>query len=158
VFCKEIEKLKIPDWVKPTPFLTVDGIVRIFNPEFRGIVLIKRKYPPVGFALPGGFVDYGESVEEALKREMKEELNLDVEIVTLLNIYSNPNRDKRLHTASAVFVCNAFEMPKAGDDAKEAIVVKLEEIEWEKLVFDHSKILRDYLTIPLSRGVEIISS
>ncbi|NPA11434.1 MAG: NUDIX hydrolase [Epsilonproteobacteria bacterium] len=142
-----MENLNIPHWIKPTPFLTVDGIVRIFTPEFRGIVLIKRKNPPLGFALPGGFVDYGETVEDALLREMKEELNLDVEIVSLQGIYSDPKRDNRLHTASAVFVCNAYKMPKAGDDAKEAIVIKLEDIEWDKLVFDHSKILKDYLTI-----------
>jgi len=135
----------IPEWVKPTPFLTVDGIVRIFAPEFKGIVLIKRKYPPLGYALPGGFVDYGESVEDALIREMKEELNLDIEIVKLLGVYSDPNRDERVHTASCVFICNAYKMPKAGDDAKEAFVIKLEDIEFKKLAFDHAKILKDYL-------------
>ena len=143
--CEEFEKLNIPKWVKLTPFLTVDGIIRIFNPEFKGIVLIKRKNPPLGYALPGGFVDYGESVEDALIREMKEEVNLDVEIVKLLGIYSNPNRDKRLHTVSSVFVCNAYKEPIAGDDAKEAFIFKLEEIPFEKLVFDHADILRDYL-------------
>ena len=137
--------MKIPDWVKPTPFLTVDGIIKIFNPNFNGIVLIKRKNPPLGFALPGGFVDYGESVEDALIREMKEETNLDVKIEKLLGIYSNPNRDPRLHTASAVFICHANTLPKAGDDAKEAFVFKLEEIPWDKLVFDHKKILEDFL-------------
>ncbi len=136
---------KIPEWVKPTPFLTVDGIIKIFNPNFSGIVLIKRKNPPFGFALPGGFVDYGESVEEALIREMKEETNLNVKIQRLLGIYSNPTRDPRLHTASAVFVCKANELPKAGDDAKETFVVKLEEIPWNELVFDHAKILEDFL-------------
>ena len=144
-FCKEAKKLNIPEWVRPTPFLTVDGIIKIFNPTFKGIVLIKRKNPPLGFALPGGFVDYGERVEEALKREMKEETNLDVKIQKLQGIYSDPNRDPRLHTTSAVFVCEAYEMPKAGDDAKEAIVIKLEEIPWDKLVFDHRKILEDFL-------------
>lgn len=145
--CKEFEKLNIPNWVKPTPFLTVDGIIKIFNPHFSGIVLIKRKNPPFGFALPGGFVDYKEKVEEALIREMKEETNLDVEIKKLLGIYSDPNRDPRLHTASAVFICHANALPKAGDDAKEAIVVKLEEIPWDKLVFDHKKILEDFLSL-----------
>jgi 8-oxo-dGTP diphosphatase len=145
--CEEFEKLNIPHWVKPTPFLTVDGIVKIFAPEFKGIVLIKRKNPPLGFALPGGFVDYGESVEDALKREMKEEINLDIKIEKLLGIYSNPNRDPRIHTASCVFVCSANSMPKAGDDAKEAFVFKLEEIPFEKLVFDHSKILKDFISM-----------
>jgi len=143
--CEETKKLNIPEWVRPTPFLTVDGIIKIFNPKFSGIVLVKRKNPPFGFALPGGFVDYGERVEEALKREMKEETNLDVKIIKLQGIYSDPNRDPRLHTSSAVFVCEANELPKAGDDAKEAFVFKLEEIPWDKLVFDHKKILEDFI-------------
>ena len=143
--CKEAKKLNIPEWVSPTPFLTVDGIIKIFNPTFSGIVLIKRKNPPFGYALPGGFVDYGERVEEALIREMKEETNLDVKITKLQGIYSNPNRDPRLHTASAVFVCEANALPKAGDDAKETIVFKLEEIPWDELVFDHKEILEDFV-------------
>jgi 8-oxo-dGTP diphosphatase len=132
-------------WPPETPYLTVDGIVKIFSPEFKGIVLIKRKNPPLGFALPGGFVDRGESVENALKREMKEEINLDVKVERLLGVYSNPKRDSRLHTVSCVFVCSANEMPKAGDDAKEAFTVKVEEIPWDKLAFDHAEILRDFL-------------
>ena len=146
-FCKEVEKLNIPEWVRPTPFLTVDGIIKIFNPSFSGIVLIKRKNPPFGFALPGGFVDYGEKVEVALKREMKEETRLDIEIEKLLGIYSNPNRDPRLHTASAVFICKAHSLPQAEDDAKEAIVFKLEEIPWNEIVFDHKEILEDFLNL-----------
>jgi len=128
-----------------TPYLSVDGIIKIFNPNFLGIVLIKRKNSPFGFALPGGFVDIGEKVEDALIREMKEETNLDVKIQRLLGVYSDPNRDLRFHTVSCVFVCNAFSLPKAGDDAKEAFVVKLEEIPWDKLVFDHATILKDFL-------------
>ena len=144
-FCEEAKKLGIPEWVRPTPFLTVDGIIKIFNPDFEGIVLIKRKNPPLGYALPGGFVDYGEKVEEALIREMKEETNLDVEIEKILGVYSDPNRDPRLHTASITFVCHAFWYPKAGDDAKETLVVKLEDIPWKELVFDHRKILEDFI-------------
>jgi 8-oxo-dGTP diphosphatase len=132
-------------WSPLTPYLTVDGIVKVFNPEFSGIVLIKRKNPPLGFALPGGFVDRGETVENALKREMKEEIGVDVTIEKLLGVYSDPKRDTRLHSVSCVFVCRAESWPKAGDDAKEAFVVKLEDIPWDELVFDHSKILRDYL-------------
>ncbi len=143
--CEEAKKLNIPEWVRPTPFLTVDGIIKIFNPNFSGIVLIKRKNPPFGFALPGGFVDYGERVEEALIREMKEETNLNVNIEKLQGIYSDPNRDPRLHTSSAVFVCHANTLPKAGDDAKEAFVFKLEEIPWDELVFDHKQILEDFI-------------
>jgi 8-oxo-dGTP diphosphatase len=144
-FCKEAEKLNIPNWVRPTPFLTVDGIIKIFNPDFQGIVLIKRKNPPLGYALPGGFVDYGEKVQDALIREMKEETNLNVKIEKLLGVYSDPNRDPRMHTASCVFVCSADNLPKAGDDAKETFVFKLEEIPWEEIVFDHKKILEDFL-------------
>jgi len=144
--CDEAKKLNIPDWVRPTPFLTVDGIIKIFNPaDFKGIVLIKRKNPPLGYALPGGFVDYGEKVEEALIREMKEETNLDVMIEKILGVYSDPNRDPRMHTASIVFVCHAYDYPKAGDDAKETFVVKLEDIPWDELVFDHKKILEDFI-------------
>ncbi len=132
-------------WPPETPYLTVDGIVKIFAPEFQGVVLIKRKNPPFGFALPGGFVDRGESVEEALKREMKEEINLDVKIEKLLGVYSDPKRDPRLHTASCVFIGSASDLPKAGDDAKDAFVVKLEDIPWNELVFDHAEILRDFL-------------
>ena len=132
-------------WPPKTPYLTIDGIVKIFNPEFEGIVLIKRKNPPLGYALPGGFVDVGEKVEAALIREMKEEIGLDVKIDKLFGVYSDPKRDPRLHTASCVFVCSAYDLPKAGDDAKEAFVVKLEEIPWNKLVFDHAEILRNFL-------------
>ncbi|GAB6045125.1 NUDIX hydrolase [Caminibacter profundus] len=143
--CEEAKKLKIPEWIRPTPFLTVDGIIKIFNPTFSGIVLIKRKNPPFGYALPGGFVDYGESAEEALIREMKEETNLDIKIEKLLGVYSNPNRDPRVHTASCVFICKASKLPRAGDDAKEVMLIKLEDIPWNKLVFDHRKILEDFL-------------
>jgi len=132
-------------WPPKTPYLTVDGIIKIFNPEFNGIVLIKRKNPPLGYALPGGFVDMGESVEESLAREMKEETNLKINIEKLLGVYSDPKRDPRLHTVSCVFVCNAYELPKAGDDAQDAFVFKVEDIPWDKLVFDHSKILHDFL-------------
>lgn len=129
-----------------TPFLTVDGIIELYrNGEFQGIVLIERLNAPLGLAIPGGFVDVGESVEEALVREMKEETDLDVEIVSLLNVYSDPVRDPRFHTASVVYICKAEGRPRGLDDAKEAIVYKRDEIPFEKLVFDHAKILKEYL-------------
>jgi 8-oxo-dGTP diphosphatase len=130
-----------------TPFLSTDGIIKLYdeNDFFKGIVLIERLNEPHGLALPGGFVDIGESVEDALVREMKEETSLDVKILALQNIYSNPNRDPRFHTASAVYVCEAFGKPKAQDDAKEVFVYKLNEIPLEKLVFDHRVIVEDFL-------------
>ncbi len=130
-----------------TPFLAVDGIIKVFDNKenFLGIVLIERKNPPYGVALPGGFVEVGEKVEEALVREMKEETSLDVEIIRLFNIYSDPKRDPRFHTVSCTFVCKAYGSPKGGDDAKEAKIYKLEDIPFEKLSFDHPKILRDFL-------------
>ena len=132
-----------------TPYLTTDGIVEIYNSsqKLQGIVLIQRKYSPLGLALPGGFVDIGESVEEAVIREMKEEISLDVTIQSLLGVYSNPKRDKRFHTASVVYICKAYGTPLGADDAKEAKVVILEDLQKElkKLVFDHGNIVSDYL-------------
>jgi len=134
-------------WTPKTPYLTADGVVEIYdnNETFIGIVLIQRKNKPLGLALPGGFVDIGEKVETAVVREMKEEISLDVEISKLLGIYSDPARDPRFHTASAVYVCKAHGKPLGADDAKEASVYKLDDIPLDKLVFDHKLILQDYL-------------
>lgn len=129
-----------------TPYLTTDGIIELYEEDrFKGIVLIERMNEPRGLALPGGFVDVGESVEDALIREMKEETHLDVEITNLLGVYSNPNRDPRFHTASVVFVVKAQGEPRGGDDAKEAKLYALDEIPMDLLVFDHRDILKDYL-------------
>ncbi len=129
-----------------TPHLSVDGIIELYEEGvFQGIVLIERLNAPLGLAIPGGFVDIGESVEDAVVREMKEETDLDVTIVKLLNVYSDPKRDPRFHTASVVYICKAEGIPKGLDDAKEAIVYKKDEIPFDKLVFDHAQILKDYL-------------
>lgn len=131
-----------------TPFVAVDGIVEIYNDDglFEGIVLIERLNTPKGLALPGGFVDIGESVESAVVREMKEELSLDVTIESLHGVYSDPARDSRFHCVSIVYVCIAHGTPLGADDAKEAFIYRLDAIPYEKLVFDHAQIIRDYST------------
>ncbi len=130
-----------------TPFVAVDGIIELYDEShnFKGIVFISRKNPPLGIALPGGFVDIGESCESALVREMKEETSLDVEIKSLLGVYSDPSRDPRFHTVSPVYVCKAVGIPKAEDDAKEVFVYKPKDIPLAELVFDHAKIIEDYI-------------
>jgi len=109
------------------------------------IVLIKRKNPPHGWALPGGFVDYGESYETAATREAKEETGLVVKNLQQFRTYSDPNRDPRQHTASTVFIAQATTQPTAGDDAAEAKLFTKENL--PELVFDHSKIIADYFSL-----------
>ena len=121
------------------PFPTVDIIIEIGD----GIVLIKRKNPPFGWALPGGFVDYGESLEMAAVREAKEETSLDVHLISQLGAYSDPERDPRQHTITVVFIARAEGRPEAADDAVEIGVFNHDNLP-EELAFDHGKILRDY--------------
>lgn len=130
-----------------TPFVAVDGIIQLYDyhDNFQGIIFIERKNPPFGIALPGGFVDIGESCEDALVREMQEEVTLDVEIESLLGAYSDPARDERFHTVSAVYICKAIGTPKAADDAKEVFIYQIEDIPLDMLVFDHAQILKDFL-------------
>ena len=126
------------------PVPTVDIIIEVKREDGReGIVLIKRKNPPYGWALPGGFVDYGESLEEAAVREAKEETYLDVRLVRQLHTYSDPKRDPRQHTISTVYIAKASGRPKAMDDAQEIRVVTEDEIDFS-LAFDHEQILKDY--------------
>ncbi|MCX6709707.1 MAG: NUDIX hydrolase [Candidatus Woesearchaeota archaeon] len=113
------------------------------------MVLVERKYQPFGWALPGGFIEYGETAEDAAVREAFEETGLEVEIERLLGVYSDPKRDCRKHVLSVCYVAHSFGEPKAGDDAKGIAVVNEKELEnfiREKcLAFDHEKILMDYL-------------
>lgn len=130
-----------------TPHIAADGIIKIFDDKenFKGIILITRKNPPLGLALPGGFVDIGERVEDALKREMKEEVSLDVTILKLLGVYSDPKRDERFHCVSCSYICKAYGKPIAADDAKTAKIYSLSEIPFDKLVFDHKQIIKDFI-------------
>ncbi len=129
-----------------TPYLAVDGILRLWEGErFKGIVLIERLYAPEGLALPGGFVEVGETVESAVLREIKEETGLDARINRLFGVYSDPKRDPRFHVVSVVFVCDAEGEPRAGDDAKRVRVYRLEDLPLDLLVFDHKSILLDYM-------------
>lgn len=121
------------------PFPTIDIIIEIDE----GIVLIQRKNPPHGWALPGGFVDYGESLETAAIREAKEETGLDVKLVSQLGAYSDPLRDPRHHTISVVFIARAEGLPLAADDAMDVGIFKRESLP-DDLAFDHGRILRDY--------------
>jgi ADP-ribose pyrophosphatase YjhB (NUDIX family) len=123
------------------PFITVDIIIEIS----RGIILIKRKNPPHGWAIPGGFVDCGESLEDCARREAKEETGLDIKLRRQFHTYSNPARDPRHHTVSTIFIATAAGIPKAGDDAKEAVVFNRESLP-EDIAFDHRKILEDYFS------------
>lgn len=128
-----------------TPLLAADTIIELVDENNQlGIVLIERKNPPYGWAIPGGFVDVGETLEHAAIREAKEEVCLDVELVCLLGLYSDPARDKRGHTATAVYIATASGMPQAADDAKNVKVFSLAAFP-ENLAFDHDEVLQDYL-------------
>src|SRR4051812_836038 len=123
-----------------TPHATTDVIIETPG----GIVLVRRRNPPPGWALPGGFVDYGESVPAAARREAKEETGLDVELLELLGVYSDPKRDPRgLSTISTVFIGRADGVPMGGDDAAEAKVFPLDALPRD-IAFDHPLIIADY--------------
>jgi 8-oxo-dGTP diphosphatase len=125
------------------PAPTVDIIIELVRRPNRPIVLIERLNPPLGWALPGGFVDYGESVEAAARREAKEEIGLDVELIEQFQVYSDPSRDTRFHTIAIVFLATAIGEPQAGDDAKNVGIFEPWQIP-APLCFDHERILRDY--------------
>jgi 8-oxo-dGTP diphosphatase len=126
-----------------TPPVAADVIIELVDRPDRPVVLIERRNPPPGHALPGGFVDLGETVEAAARREAREETGLDVELKSLLGVYSDPGRDPRGHTISVVFVGEAHGEPRAGDDAARILVVAPDSP--PPLAFDHARILQDYL-------------
>ncbi len=122
-----------------SPALTVDVIIRYKG----GVILIRRRNPPFGWALPGGFVDYGERVEDAARREMREETSLELEDLKLFGVYSDPKRDPRGHTVSIVFTAKGKGEATSGDDAKELRIFNKDNLP-EDIAFDHKEILRDY--------------
>jgi len=125
----------------PTP--TVDIIIEIPG---QGLVLIQRARPPLGWALPGGFVDYGESLENAALREAREETGLQVSLLGQFHTYSDPKRDPRQHNISTVFVAWADDIPQAGDDARSLKIFPPADLPRD-LAFDHGQILKDYLQV-----------
>ena len=130
-----------------TPALTVDIIIEMHNQPNRPIVLIERKYPPHGWALPGGFVDVGETVSNAALREALEETCLEVTLDVLLGCYSDPARDDRGHTVSLVYIAHANGVPCAADDAANVVLLNpCDEADLARvaLAFDHDRILADY--------------
>ncbi|MBW2148420.1 MAG: NUDIX hydrolase [Deltaproteobacteria bacterium] len=133
----------IPVYKNPTP--AVDIIIQCDAGDEKGIVLIERLNPPYGWALPGGFVEYGESAEAAAIREAREETSLQVELIRQLGAYSDPDRDPRFHTISIVFIGRARGAPRAADDAGSVRLVSKDTLP-TTLAFDHAKILNDYFT------------
>jgi 8-oxo-dGTP diphosphatase len=132
------------------PKPTVDLLIELVDRPGE-LVFIERANEPKGMALPGGFVDEGEWVADAAVREAKEETGLDVELVELFHVYSDPARDKRMHTVSTVFIAQARGMPVGGDDAESAIASAPDQLP-QQLVFDHARIVADYIAYK-QRGV-----
>ena len=126
-----------------TPQLAADTIIQLADDLEGRIVLIKRKNPPHGWALPGGFVDVGETLAQAAVREALEETSTRVTLTALLGCYSNPQRDQRGHTVSAVYIGTTHDTPVAADDAAELALFSLDELP-QPLCFDHGVILEDY--------------
>jgi len=125
------------------PAPTVDIVIEMIDRPHRPIVLIERRNPPYGWAIPGGFIDYNESAEAAAQREAQEETGLLIELVEQFHVYSDPGRDPRQHTLSVVFLATATGEPHAADDAKDIGVFEFWRVP-AKLCFDHNEILRDY--------------
>lgn len=126
-----------------TPLLAADALIELIDMPGRPIVLIERANPPYGWAIPGGFVDVGESLERAAIREALEETTLDIKLSALLGMYSDPSRDPRGHTVTAVYIARAHGSPEAADDAKTCGVFTLDALP-APLAFDHAQVIEDY--------------
>lgn len=126
-----------------TPLLAADILITLRDHPERPFVLIERANPPFGWALPGGFVDVGETVAQAAVREAKEETGLDVTLTALLGLYSDPKRDPRNHTVTAVYLAEATGLPQAADDAKHCGLFTFANLPAE-LAFDHAQVLADF--------------
>lgn len=133
------------EYRNPVPTVDIIIIIEDINGNVRSdeIVLIKRKNPPYGWALPGGFVDYGETLEQAAIREAKEETSLDVTLLKQFHTYSDPSRDPRQHTITTVYIAKAKGTPHAQDDAKEIGIFNVNTLP-EPIAFDHASIIDDF--------------
>jgi 8-oxo-dGTP diphosphatase len=135
-----------------TPLLAADTLIELIDLPGRPFVLIERANPPYGWAVPGGFVDIGETMESAAVREAKEEISLDIRLTALLGLYSNPKRDPRNHTVTACYIAEAHGMPVAADDAKNCGIFTFDNLPAE-LAFDHAMVLDDYRNYRLTGQV-----
>ncbi len=131
-------------WPRRNPLPTVDVIIELEGETSPRIVLVSRRNPPHGWALPGGFVDYGETVEEAAVREAREETGLDIALIRQFHVYSDPSRDRRGHMMSTVFLARASGTPVGADDAREARGFPPDDLPAD-MAFDHREIIADYL-------------
>lgn len=139
------------------PILTTTAIIEVIEEgNCKGIVLIERGKAPFGKALPGGKVEYGETVENAVRREMMEEVNLELHDLKQFHVYSEPNRDFRHHSVEVTHTAKAYGVPIAGDDAAKVFVVTINDIPWNELAFDHALILRDYLDWKTGNNISVM--